>query len=169
MPSRPAVQRRAPLRLDCVDQPLLDIEASSRRSAAGSIAAIMVPTMPGTCRSLAGDPPGTSRRGNLWEWYGGNGRGQCCSRPFPHVSGAEQKQLQQNERWQLRGSRHRRPQGRHRDTVNRGVPPVGSWECWGMSSSGHLIMHFTHVRNLPGILAAGCLQADSVVDRLSAL
>ncbi len=30
-------------------------------------------------------------------------------------------------------------------------------------------MHFTHVRNLPGVLAAGCLNADSVVDRESAL
>jgi hypothetical protein len=30
-------------------------------------------------------------------------------------------------------------------------------------------MHFTHIRNLPGILAAGCLQADSIVDRTSAL
>lgn len=33
----------------------------------------------------------------------------------------------------------------------------------------HRIMHFTHVRNLPGILAARCLQADSLVDRTSAL
>jgi hypothetical protein len=30
-------------------------------------------------------------------------------------------------------------------------------------------MHFTHIRNLPGILAAGCIQADSFVDRTSAL
>jgi hypothetical protein len=30
-------------------------------------------------------------------------------------------------------------------------------------------MHFTHIRNLPGILDAGCLQADSLVDRTSAL
>jgi hypothetical protein len=33
----------------------------------------------------------------------------------------------------------------------------------------HTIMHFTHIKNLPGILAAGCVQADSLVDRASAL
>jgi hypothetical protein len=33
----------------------------------------------------------------------------------------------------------------------------------------HRIMHFTHIRNFPGILTAGCLQADSVVNRTSAL
>jgi ssDNA thymidine ADP-ribosyltransferase, DarT len=37
------------------------------------------------------------------------------------------------------------------------------------ASTRHLIMHFTHVRNLSGILATGCLQADSFVDRSSAL
>jgi hypothetical protein len=36
-------------------------------------------------------------------------------------------------------------------------------------SDVHRIMHFTHIDNLPGILAAGCLQADSVVDRSSVL
>jgi hypothetical protein len=36
-------------------------------------------------------------------------------------------------------------------------------------SNVHRIMHFTHVNNLPGVLAAGCLHADSLVDRSSAL
>jgi hypothetical protein len=32
-----------------------------------------------------------------------------------------------------------------------------------------LVMHFTHVKNLIGILAAGCIEADSLVDRSSSL
>jgi hypothetical protein len=36
-------------------------------------------------------------------------------------------------------------------------------------SSTHDIMHFTHISNLPGILAIKCLQADNLVDRSSAL
>jgi hypothetical protein len=36
-------------------------------------------------------------------------------------------------------------------------------------SPERLSMHFTHVLNLPGILAAGCLRADNHVDRRSAL
>jgi hypothetical protein len=36
-------------------------------------------------------------------------------------------------------------------------------------SSTHFIMHFTHISNLPGIFASGCLQADNLVDRSSAL
>ena len=31
----------------------------------------------------------------------------------------------------------------------------------------HLIMHFTHIRNLSGILAAGCLQSDNLLERQS--
>lgn len=37
------------------------------------------------------------------------------------------------------------------------------------SPSARAIMHFTHVRNLPGILTAGCLQADNLVNRGSEL
>lgn len=36
-------------------------------------------------------------------------------------------------------------------------------------SSIHLITHFTHIDNLPSILDSGCLQADNLVDRSSAL
>lgn len=36
-------------------------------------------------------------------------------------------------------------------------------------SGAHDIMHFTHLSNLPGILASRCLQADNLVDRSSAL
>lgn len=36
-------------------------------------------------------------------------------------------------------------------------------------SSAHFIMHFTHVNNLTGVFAGGCLQADNLVDRSSAL
>ena len=37
------------------------------------------------------------------------------------------------------------------------------------SPSRRPIMHFTHVRNLPGILTAGCIQADNLVIRGSQL
>jgi ssDNA thymidine ADP-ribosyltransferase, DarT len=33
------------------------------------------------------------------------------------------------------------------------------------SPSSHFIVHFTHVSNLPGILAAGCIQSDKLVGR----
>lgn len=36
-------------------------------------------------------------------------------------------------------------------------------------SSAHLITHFTHIDNLSGVLAGGCLEADNLVDRSSAL
>ncbi len=36
-------------------------------------------------------------------------------------------------------------------------------------SSAHLIMHFTHIDNLPSVLNSGCLQADNLVDRSSKL
>jgi|HubBroStandDraft_3_1064219.scaffolds.fasta_scaffold35235_2 hypothetical protein len=39
----------------------------------------------------------------------------------------------------------------------------------GSRAFRRLVLHFTHVENLPGILMAGCLQADSLVDRSSAL
>jgi ssDNA thymidine ADP-ribosyltransferase, DarT len=35
----------------------------------------------------------------------------------------------------------------------------------GAGARGHLITHFTHVENVPGILADGCLRCDSAVDR----
>lgn len=38
-----------------------------------------------------------------------------------------------------------------------------------LQPSRRLIMHFTHVNNLPGILSAGCLQADGLVERGSSL
>jgi hypothetical protein len=36
-------------------------------------------------------------------------------------------------------------------------------------TGAHFITHFTHINNLPGIFASGCLQADNLVDRSSAL
>jgi hypothetical protein len=47
--------------------------------------------------------------------------------------------------------------------------PVSQGGGAGEHPSSHAIMHFTHVKNLPGILAEGCLQADNLVARGSRL
>lgn len=49
------------------------------------------------------------------------------------------------------------------------VPHAGPGSPRTLMSNAHSVMHFTHIDNLPGILAAGCLRADNLVDHTSAL